>query len=332
MGGVMGGFIAWGVNSGPAEERASSVTPGTYFTFCAMMAGGALFAFFFIIKPGRVVKEDGSAVVFEKTDTKEGMGELREVAKLFTNKTMLLLTPLIIQSNWFYAYEFAGINGLLFDAPTRGLNSALYWAISGVSSYVMGTYYLDRESLGGRRHRAVRGLAVISAINVGQWLYAIIYQFSTGYDKGRGPDPPINFRDGGYAAPMILFMYCGLADSLVQTYAYWIIGAISNSPKTLSRYVGYYKGIQSFGACLAWIIEAEGTSYRAQLMICAFLACLFIPPTYMVAKCVEDKGSDATVTSNGEKNTSRYEQNMKRMESKMYSMVEQQQSRGATMS
>jgi len=289
----MGGFITLGVNSGPADERASSVTPSTYFTFCVLMVAGSVFAFFFVIRPSSVVKADGSPVEFEKTESAEGLGELKEVAKLFTNRYMLLLTPLIIQSNWFYAYEFGGINGLLFDAPTRGLNSAIYWGISGISSYVGGTYYLDREDLGGRRHRAIRGLALISAINIGQWIYAIVYQFGTGYDKGNAPDPRINYRDGSsYAAPMILFMYCGLADSLVQTYAYWIIGAISNSPKTLSRYVGYYKGIQSFGGCLSWIIEAEGTSYRAQLMICSALAVIFIPPTYMVATCIQDKGDE----------------------------------------
>lgn len=331
MGGVMGGFISFGINSG--ESGGSSVTPETYFTFCGLMGAGAIFAFLFVIKPNRVVKADGSAVEFEKTETAEGLGELREVAKLFTNRYMLLLTPLIIQSNWFYAYEFGGINGLLFDAPTRGLNSAIYWAISGVSSYVCGTYYLDRESYGGRRQRAIRGLAMISAINIGQWMYAIIYQFSTGYDKGNQPDPPINYSDGAaYAAPMILFMYCGLADSLVQTYAYWIIGAISNSPKTLSRYVGYYKGIQSFGACLAWIIEAEGASYRTQLMICATLACLFIPPTYMVAKCVEDKGSDEA-TARPDRKKDRYTENLRRMEDRMaYNVAEQQQNQEGTMS
>eukprot|EP00578_Thalassiosira_sp_NH16_P010867 CAMPEP_0181121678 /NCGR_PEP_ID=MMETSP1071-20121207/24875_1 /TAXON_ID=35127 /ORGANISM="Thalassiosira sp., Strain NH16" /LENGTH=755 /DNA_ID=CAMNT_0023206531 /DNA_START=28 /DNA_END=2295 /DNA_ORIENTATION=- len=291
MGGVMGGFISMGINSG-ASAGASAVTPETYFTFCGLMVGGSIFAFFFVIRPSQVVKADGCLVVFEQTDSAEGLGELREVAKLFCNRYMLLLTPLIIQSNWFYAYEFGGINGLLFDAPTRGLNSAIYWGISGVSSYVCGTYYLDRESMGGRRQRAIRGLTMISAINVGQWIFAIAYQFGTGYDKGNQPDPLINFTDGAtYAAPMILFMYCGLADSLVQTYAYWIIGAISNSPKTLSRYVGYYKGIQSFGACLAWIIEAEGASYKAQLLICASLAVIFIPPTYMVAQSIQDKGS-----------------------------------------
>eukprot|EP00581_Thalassiosira_minuscula_P019344 CAMPEP_0183713240 /NCGR_PEP_ID=MMETSP0737-20130205/8138_1 /TAXON_ID=385413 /ORGANISM="Thalassiosira miniscula, Strain CCMP1093" /LENGTH=901 /DNA_ID=CAMNT_0025941993 /DNA_START=330 /DNA_END=3035 /DNA_ORIENTATION=- len=299
MGGVMGGFISMGINMAPDEERASAVTPETYFTFCGLMIAGSIFAFFFVISPSRVVKADGSAVQFEQTDAAEGIGELKEIAKLFKNRYMLLLTPLIIQSNWFYAYEFGGINGLLFDAPTRGLNSAVYWAISGASSYVYGVYYLDSEAVGGRRQRAIRGLALVSVINLGQWIYAIIYQFSTGYDKGNGPDPLINYSDGGaYAAPMLLFMYCGLADSLVQTYAYWIIGAISNTPSTLSRYVGYYKGVQSFGGALSWIIEAEGTSYRTQLLICSFLAVLFIPFTYMVSTTVQDKGTD--IVGNGE--------------------------------
>ena len=217
------------------------------------------------------------------------------------NKIDISLSLFLLKSNWFYAYEFGGINGLLFDAPTRGLNSAIYWAISGVSSYIGGTYYLDRESVGARRQRAIRGLLVISAINVGQWIYALIYQFSTGYDKGNAPDPPINFADGGtFWAPFLLFVYCGLADSLVQTYAYWIIGSISNNPKELSMYVGYYKGVQSFGAALSWIIEANGTSYRTQLIICSCLAVLFIPPTYVVATCVQDKGGMRTSGAIGE--------------------------------
>lgn len=58
-------------------------------------------------------------------------------------------------------------------------------------------------------------------------------------------------------------------------------------------FVGYYKGVQSFGAALSWIIEAKGTSYRAQLVICSCLAVFFIPPTYVVATCVQDKGGMA---------------------------------------
>lgn len=89
---------------------------------------------------------------------------------------------------------------------------------------------------------------------------------------------------------MILFMYCGLADSLVQTYAYWIIGAITNCPTTLSRFVGYYKGVQSLGAMFAWLIEYYGVLYKWQLVICFTLAVAFIPPTFVVATLVTDHG------------------------------------------
>eukprot|EP00804_Cyclotella_cryptica_P015264 CCRYP_005376-RB/>CCRYP_005376-RB protein AED:0.05 eAED:0.05 QI:249/1/1/1/0.5/0.33/3/904/586 len=97
MGGVMGGFISMGINMTPDEDRATSVTPETYFAFCALMISGSILAFFFVLKPSRVVKADGTAVEFEQTDAAEGLGELKQVAKLFGNKYMLLLTPLIIQ-------------------------------------------------------------------------------------------------------------------------------------------------------------------------------------------------------------------------------------------
>lgn len=94
-----------------------------------MMTFGSVVAFVFAIRPSQVVKTDGSSVSFERAERGHWKSELDEIGKLFTNRYMLLLTPLIIQSNWFYTYEFGGINGLLFDAPTRGLNSALFWLL-----------------------------------------------------------------------------------------------------------------------------------------------------------------------------------------------------------
>jgi MFS family permease len=91
MGGVIGGFLAMGINMTP------DVTPETYFTFCGLMVAGSIFAFFFMLNPARVVKSDGTVVQFEKTSIADGLGELKHVAKLFGNKYMLLLTPLIIQ-------------------------------------------------------------------------------------------------------------------------------------------------------------------------------------------------------------------------------------------
>ena len=102
----MGGFISMGINLSPDEERATSVTPETYFTFCGLMIAGGVFAFFFVLSPSRVIKSDGTAVVFEQTSAAEGLGELVQVVKLFSNKYMLLLTPLIIQVREYRENEF----------------------------------------------------------------------------------------------------------------------------------------------------------------------------------------------------------------------------------
>jgi len=41
-----------------------------------------------------------------------------------------------------------------------------------------------------------------------------------------------------------------------QTYAYWVMGALSNDPRKLSYFAGFYKSIQSAGAAVAWRIDA----------------------------------------------------------------------------
>ena len=84
-----------GINA--SDDRATAVTPETYFTFCGLMVAGSIFAFMFVLHPSKVVKSSGSVVQFERTSITNGLGELKHVAKLFGNKYMLLLTPLIIQ-------------------------------------------------------------------------------------------------------------------------------------------------------------------------------------------------------------------------------------------
>ena len=113
-----------GINLSPDEERATSVTPETYFTFCGLMIAGGVFAFFFVLSPSRVIKSDGTAVVFEQTDAAEGLGELVQVAKLFSNRYMLLLTPLIIQVRdlvmLFFTYDVCNENRSLLSCSQIG--------------------------------------------------------------------------------------------------------------------------------------------------------------------------------------------------------------------
>eukprot|EP01134_Creolimax_fragrantissima_P008174 CFRG8174T1 len=288
FGGVIGGIITFFIND--AGNQADGINAATYFTFCGIMLVGVVVAFVFVVHPSRVIKANGEMVKFEKSISP--WNEIKSVCKLVTNKYMLLLSPLMLQSNWFYTYAFGAVNGNLFDAETRGLNSAIYWGMQMIGSYIVGILFLDTKMM-GRRKRAMVGLLLVSTINMIQWSYAAWYRFVKGYDKGTQPNPLINYHDGTeYWVPACLYMCMGLSDAIVQTYAYWILGAIANSTAVLARYAGYYKGIQSFGACIAWLIEYAGALYKWQLVICMTWAVIFPAPTWIVATMVRDHGTE----------------------------------------
>jgi hypothetical protein len=39
----------------------------------------------------------------------------------------------------------------------------------------------------------------------------------------------------------LLYVFYGMLDATWQTYAYWLIGALSNDPHKLAYFAGYYK-------------------------------------------------------------------------------------------
>lgn len=60
---------------------------------------------------------------------------------------------------------------------------------------------------------------------------------------------------------MFLYLFYGLFDAIFQNFIYWTLGALSNNPKKVALYAGFYKGIQSAGAAIAWRLDAIETPY-----------------------------------------------------------------------
>lgn len=67
--------------------------------------------------------------------------------------------------------------------------------------------------------------------------------------------------DSRFAGYCVLYLLYGLIDAMWQTYAYWLMGALSNNPHKLAYFAGFYKGIQSAGAAVVWRMDATGTSF-----------------------------------------------------------------------
>ena len=55
------------------------------------------------------------------------------------------------------------------------------------------------------------------------------------------PEQKLGIGDKGYAPHVVLYVLFGLLDAMWQTTAYWLIGAMSNSPQRLAHFTGFCK-------------------------------------------------------------------------------------------
>ena len=49
----------------------------------------------------------------------------------------------------------------------------------------------------------------------------------------------MDIYDKAYPAHVFLYIFCGLLDSMWQTTAYWMMGAMSNDPAKLAYFAGF---------------------------------------------------------------------------------------------
>ncbi|GAO49101.1 MFS general substrate transporter [Saitoella complicata NRRL Y-17804] len=236
-----------------------TVGDGTYIAFMILMIVGAGLAAT-LAKPETVIRPDGSHVAIPRQTTP--MQEIKGLLMcLKTDTYIVALFPLFFASNWFYTYQFNDYNGYFFNIRTRSLNSLMYWLMQIVGAGFFG-YFLDMHQF-SRRTRAISGwILVFVLVNViwGGGL-AMLFQTHRGEPTKFHPDggphgKGMDVSDGGYAGRLWLYMFYGFLDAIWQTYAYWLMGALSNDPRKLAYFAGFYKGIQSAGAAIIWRIDA----------------------------------------------------------------------------
>ncbi|KAG0222077.1 hypothetical protein BGW42_006905 [Actinomortierella wolfii] len=280
-GAVLGSVIALAINfSAPPGPLGDT----TYGVFIALMVCGSLAALS-LANPANVTHDNGDHIKiqpFPKWST-----EMVAILKLFLDWRMLVLTPMFVSSNWFYSYQFSVVNGVYFNTRTAALNNILYWGSQIFGSWSFARI-LDKKGL-TRRKRALIGLTIISVAFSANWIGGIFFQKTFSEPLKKRADLTMG---GSYVGPLILYMLYGINDAAWQTYCYWLMGTLSNDATVLSRYAGYYKAVQSAGAAVAWRINATGTAYMTQLIICFALLVASVPGAFFFALRVKDHSDD----------------------------------------
>ncbi|KAJ2863513.1 hypothetical protein GGH94_003558 [Coemansia aciculifera] len=309
LGGVIGGIVPFAANYHQSDNKtAVPLSDAGYIVFVALEALGAASALF-LAPPSRVIRDDGSHVVLiHYTSVRL---EAMEILRLFRNRWMLLLVPMSVVSNFFYTYQYGPYNGSLFTVRTRGLNSMLYWASQMAAAYAV-SFLHDCRSL-SRRRRGIYSLALLTVLANVMWGCTLVIQ--TKYTHGPlasgqstdYPDGLIDFTESRRAAgPMILYCFMGVVDALWQSFAYWIIGTMTNDSQMLARYAGFYKGVQSLGATVAWQLDAQSVPLIAQLITNWVLLNLAIPFMLYVATNIKDTSEEIETLSTNEWQTKYY--------------------------
>ena len=49
----------------------------------------------------------------------------------------------------------------------------------------------------------------------------------------------MDMNDSGYPGRVMLYVFLGILDSMWQTAAYWLMGAMSNDPAKLAHFAGF---------------------------------------------------------------------------------------------
>ncbi|OLY78462.1 UNC93-like protein 2 [Smittium mucronatum] len=272
LGAVIGSIIPTAINS-PDPSLPNS----GYIAFLVIEVFGSCLAFA-LAPPSTVVRSDGSAVIISKQDNV--FGEFVEIIKLFANPKMLSLFFLSFSSNYFYTYQFNLYNSAHYTVNSRGFNNIFYWGSQMIGAYV---YSLLLDSKRSRKSRAYIATTSVFILFNAIWVWTIFQHRNFGPVRD-GTEHLYNFRITGskYAGSVILYALMGFCDSAWQSLAYWLIGSFSNDSTILSRYVGFYKGVQSAGAAVSWGIDSAHVKPTPQLIINMVFLNVAIPFMYYI--------------------------------------------------
>ncbi|KAF9233318.1 major facilitator superfamily domain-containing protein [Melanogaster broomeanus] len=254
LGGVVGSAVAFGQNF---HSLAGSVGNGTYIGFLILALIG-VFLPPLMANPDKIIRTDGTKVVqFRHPSWKAEFISLFVALK--TDPWIVLLFPMFFASNYFFTWQFNDYNGAIFTTRARGLNNFVYWTTQIVGSLFIGFFILDQKRL-RRRVRAFTGWTLVLALVFTVHIWAYFYQRT--YTRATvSPATAIDIYSASYPAHVWLMIFFSLLDSMWQTFAYWLMGAMSNDLAKLAVFTGFYKSLQSCGAAGVWRADGVGLPY-----------------------------------------------------------------------
>ncbi|KAF9459956.1 major facilitator superfamily domain-containing protein [Collybia nuda] len=300
LGGGIGSFISFALNF---HSKSGTVTDGTYGAFMAIMFLGWILCVF-VSPPHKVIRSDGTFAGPPPSGASSSITasikrEYQNFVTALTNWKILLLIPAFFCANFFYSYQQNTVNGATFTLRTRSINGAMYWIAQMVGGLVIG-FLLDLKWL-SRPKRAILGYVFVFVTGFVIWGGGLAFQR---WENNIGKKQWLDFSDSRtFIGPFWLYFFYGAFDAFWQSYCYWMMASIAETPQTAAKFVGLYKTFQATGGAVAWRINALSYPALVQLtinwallggaLLIAIPAVLSITPSPIVEDTTQDPSEGA---------------------------------------
>ncbi|KXT12607.1 hypothetical protein AC579_367 [Pseudocercospora musae] len=289
VGSVVGAIIPtvenWGVTT------AGTVNDGTYIALFILMFSGSIVALF-VANPKTIIRNDGSRVQVPRETT--FVQELKNVVIAVQKEPLIFLFfPFSFAGLWYIPYQSNDFNAYFFDLRTRGFAS-LWYNFGQLCMSIMIGLSLDLKYFRRRTRAFINWTFLFVFLNA-----VLIGGIWPVRESHRGVPPAKLLSVGqskadGYIA---LLAFYGCIDGAWQTFAWWIMGALSNDPVVLSIYSSFYKVFGATGCAIVFSLDNHGTSYSAMFgSYWGLLSGSMLLVLYLIHKRIGDTSEEQDVT------------------------------------
>ncbi|KAL2211522.1 hypothetical protein CC79DRAFT_1363819 [Sarocladium strictum] len=259
-GSTVGAIIAFGASYG--KTGAGGVSDGVYVAFLILMAVALIGAFFLIVDPRQVVRDDGTHIaIFETPSIKK---EIMGVLSVLKDPKIILLLPAMFVAEMCLALA-SSINAYYFNTRTRSLNSLLFQSIM-IPAPILLAMVMDSKHVQSRRLRGVLGASIVGIITMGATAGLLGWIMRNNIQRDDHP-PAVDWTDSAYAAAIILYLLFGAIFACFQICVQWTLASLTNEPTLCARYAGAFKGTVSLGMCVSFTVDSQGMTFRDQTIL-----------------------------------------------------------------
>jgi hypothetical protein len=235
--------------------------------------------------PHKAIRSDGTLVSPRSKTAKPTSTalEFKKLWKLFKQKRIYLLAPVLITFDWNRTY--IGIYLVrYFSVRSRALSSLVFALVQTVADIFWG-WFLDRKFASRPRLAKITWTAfIVTMFALFGWQVANEHKYANAPQK-----VTLDWASPGFGRGFAVSCFFMFMNESMYVFTYWIVGTFDADVETVTLSVGIVRSFESIGSALAFGVGAAKLTPMVNLIISFVVFALCVPPTFYLTYLVPEQ-------------------------------------------